>query len=165
MQPQPSVKSTPVIAPIEQEKTVIPANPKVPQVIITRTYGQRETTGTLNLIRTDGTFWTCKTLELPWIENKPDVSCIPTGNYPATLKPFHNLMRYLLQSVFGRTAIFIHDGNYATGKKIDTEGCIILGSALQDINGDGQLDAIDSVATNEQFIKETGGQPITVQIR
>lgn len=163
IQPQPVVPV--VVAPVKPSPSPINPTKDIIQVIITRTYGQKETTGILNLIRADGTFWTCRTLELPWLDNKSDVSCIPTGNYPAALAPFHNVMRYLLSGTNPRFFVFIHDGNYATGSIVDTAGCILLGNALQDINNDGQLDVIDSVATIARFMAELKNQPFTLQIR
>lgn len=166
VQPQPVAPVAPVVvAPVKPTPAPINPKPKMLQAYMVRSYGQKETTSIFNLIRADGTFWTCKVLELPWLNNQHDVSCIPTGTYLCLLKPFHNVMRYELQAVPLRDAIFQHEGNFAAGVKVDTLGCQLFGSSLQDINGDGYLDVVDSVNTMAQFLKETGGQPYTLQIR
>ena len=52
------------------------------QVSITRiTDDGKQTLGTLTVIKDDGQLFVCKTLELPWKENKNNVSCIPKGTY------------------------------------------------------------------------------------
>jgi len=64
------------------------------------------------------------TLENPWLNNKPMVSCIPPGVYGCT--PFSGAKYkavYQVHSVPGRTYILFHVGNYAS----NTHGCILLG--------------------------------------
>jgi hypothetical protein len=46
-----------------------------------------------------------------------------------------------------RSDILFHSGNYAAGKRVDTEGCILPGSCFVDINEDGNLDVIESKKT------------------
>lgn len=64
------------------------------------------------------------TLEEPWKNNEPKVSCVPTGTY--LVRP-HNGMKWqgvwALQAVTGRTGILIHTGNTV----LDIEGCILVG--------------------------------------
>ncbi|HWJ17999.1 MAG TPA: DUF5675 family protein [Geobacterales bacterium] len=67
------------------------------------------------------------TLERPWLNNQPKVSCIPAGTYQVviSLSPkFGRLMPRLL-NVPGRSEIECHWGNVVT----DTEGCIIVGTS------------------------------------
>jgi hypothetical protein len=69
----------------------------------------------------------CVTLERPWLDNKPKISCIPPGLYkcvPHSGEKFKDV--WMLEDVPGRTAILIHAGN--TTK--DTEGCILVGRAF-----------------------------------
>lgn len=67
---------------------------------------------------------TCYTLEPPWKDNKTDVSSIPVGKYPATLRYDHtDRWRIELQRVPNRTNVQIHIGNYPS----NTLGCILVG--------------------------------------
>ena len=64
------------------------------------------------------------TLELPWLNNQQNVSCIPEGAYkcvPYSSERYKDV--YHLRSVPGRARILIHIGNYPH----DTEGCILPG--------------------------------------
>jgi hypothetical protein len=65
------------------------------------------------------------TYELPWKNNYPNISCIPTGTYTAALiqAPKHGQV-YEIQDVQGRDAILFHVGNTA----LDTNGCILVGT-------------------------------------
>ncbi len=75
------------------------------------------------------------TSELPWLDNKNNISCIPPGKYtvvPYSSKKWPNVWQLL--DVEGRTVILIHWGNFAcnvmlNGKmhETDTEGCILIG--------------------------------------
>lgn len=66
----------------------------------------------------------CLTLERPWLNNKPELSCIPAGAYgfiphntPAKPRCWEAM------SVPGRSDILIHAGNSI----IDSLGCILVG--------------------------------------
>jgi hypothetical protein len=77
--------------------------------------------GTMSI---DGT--TLFTLENPWQDNRPSVSCIPNGTYQVVLawsNRFNRLMPRLV-NVPGRTGILIHPGNTIR----DTSGCILIGT-------------------------------------
>lgn len=67
----------------------------------------------------------CMTLELPWKDNKPDVSCIPAGTYEVVryASPSHGYDVFLVKGVPGRSYIEIHKGNTVA----DTHGCIVVG--------------------------------------
>ncbi|MGE4552983.1 MAG: DUF5675 family protein [Desulfovibrionaceae bacterium] len=74
----------------------------------------------------------CLTLEPPDLGNRPQVSCIPEGEYrlERVRSPrFGDTLR--VASVPGRTDILIHAGN-TTG---DTHGCIITGGGLGVLEG------------------------------
>lgn len=65
------------------------------------------------------------TLELPWQDNQPDLSCIPEGTYRTVLafsNRYGKIMPRLLD-VPDRDGILIHPGNTPH----DTEGCILVG--------------------------------------
>ena len=69
------------------------------------------------------------TLERPWLDNRPKVSCVPKGEYlvQRTVRPIHGNTWEVL-NVPNRSAILIHKGNFVH----DSEGCIILGESFED---------------------------------
>ena len=71
----------------------------------------------------------CKTLELPWQDNRHDVSCIPAGIYPLRRRysPKHDCQVFEVASVPGRSDIELHPGNVAA----DSLGCILLGTSYE----------------------------------
>ena len=74
----------------------------------------------------NGTSKTVATLELPWKDNKKEVSCIPSGYYTnVKQKTSEGRLgkRLDIPNVPGRTNILFHKGNYPK----DTEGCILVG--------------------------------------
>jgi Family of unknown function (DUF5675) len=117
------------------------------KVVISRSYNDLETLGTLYIFDGSTVVYNCNTLELPNLGNQHDISCIPEGEYDVvkiTLPEFSEPVFQVL-SVPNRTGILIHRGNYATGTQIDTKGCILVGNGFSDINGDGNLDILDTV--------------------
>ena len=89
------------------------------------------------------------TLELPWLENQKDVSCIPAGSYKFEL---YNSVKFgqcfHVLEVPGRDAILTHAGNYNS----DTHGCILPGAGFADLNQDGIQDITSSRATMEKLL-------------
>lgn len=88
--------------------------------------------GTLGKLQTESGF-TCYTLELPWKENKPNMSCIPTGEYITKIRLSPRFGKtYWVSNVPNRSYILIHSGNYAgdssIGYKTNVNGCILLGT-------------------------------------
>ena len=70
----------------------------------------------------------CYTLELPSLDNTPNISCIPAGKYDASIDKNVTIGgQYVirLQAVPNRTGILIHVGNYTT----DIAGCILVGNS------------------------------------
>ena len=96
----------------------------------------------------------CKTLELPDLGNQKDISCIPKGRYKCRKRQsdaygWHFIVEELSGGhVTGRKWILIHFGNY----KSNTEGCILVGQAHTDIDGDGLRDVTRSKFTLKQLI-------------
>ena len=95
------------------------------EVVLTRQKFLKNCTLGFLHIQTTNLVWRCKTLELPWLDNKPCESCIPAGKY---------VCRRVKSSKFGdtfqvcdvpnRQGILFHAGNSAPK---DTRGCILLG--------------------------------------
>lgn len=139
-----------VIAPIPAPNSLPPISTNV--IIKRQPSDSQETQG--HLI---AGYFMCCTLERPWLDNQPMVSCIPAGTYTlkwafqADLNEWH----YEVQDVPGRTGIFLHEMNYVN----QVEGCIGIGQAFADINGDGEPDVTNSRATVAAFEALFPGHP------
>ena len=79
----------------------------------------------------------CVTLENPWKENKPSVSCIPVGRYIVKLadSPKYGPNMWQVQNVPNRTHILFHIGNLEQ----DTRGCILPGKQFGWLGGESAL--------------------------
>lgn len=94
----------------------------------------------------------CKSLELPWKDNKKNVSCIPSGSYwvDKYLSPTKGRgIVFQFSNVPGRSNIQIHKGNYFT----DILGCTLPGAGFTDINKDGYLDVYSSGRTMDKLLE------------
>lgn len=122
----------------------------------------KETTGVLTATNSGATF-TCKTLELPWLDNKKMISCIPKGTYRVKKVFWTKKLRsyYQVQNVPGRSGIFMHPGNF----HFNFEGCIGLGAKFGDINNDSEVDITSTVATVAAFEAFMQKKPFTLVIR
>jgi len=98
------------------------------RLIVTRTISGP--TGTFGHFRFEGKYLTIEgyTLELPWMGNKNDKSCIPEGDYKAILAHQENIDQWnlLTLKVPGRTDIFVHSGSTTE----DTTGCMLIGKGF-----------------------------------
>lgn len=110
---------------------------------------------------THGKF-TCKTLELPWLDNKRQISCIPKGEYVVEKRTSARYGEHFwIKNVPGRDTILIHNGNFAYNTKEspdgkdtpDILGCVLVGDGYKDINSDGVLDIVNSKVTLRAMIK------------
>lgn len=113
--------------------------------VLARRYEPHQTMGSLSVFDKDRSVLDVKTLELPWKENERKISCIPPGTYiceriqhPRFGHSWH------VMDVPNRDGIIIHIGNFASGAKVDIEGCIMPGLRFIDLNFDGTLDVADS---------------------
>ena len=88
----------------------------------------------------------CKTLELPWMDNERNISCIPEGEYmvwkmhPTKKRKYQY---FWVQDVPGRTGILFHPGNYTH----QILGCILPGEELIDLDNDSIIDITETTAT------------------
>jgi len=83
-----------------------------------------------------------ETLELPWKDNLPKVSCIPDGEYEVekTYSPSFKKQLWLIKNVPNRSGIRIHSASFVS----DLLGCIAPGLSRYDLNKDGIIDMKDS---------------------
>jgi Family of unknown function (DUF5675) len=129
------------------------------QVILNRLSDNgTQTLGSLSFVQDNGQVFVCKTLELSWKNNQHDTSCVPEGTYTCSYtrsekfsaKEGHDVFTYEVLNVPARGGIRIHSANFFS----DLLGCVALGGALHDINGDGQQDITDSGNTINAFVNE-----------
>lgn len=129
----------------------------------------KETLGVFSFIKSDGQLWIGKSLELPWKQNLPEVSCIPQGTYSVVYTRSNRLSRltgkdyftYEVLNVPQRTGIRLHSANYFA----QLHGCIAIGNAYKDLNADGQMDIIHSGITVKWMCDLMNYQPFTLEIR
>ena len=100
-------------------------------IIIERTYHPQGTNGTV-YIEGQATPL-CYSIELPWQNNEPQISCIPEGTYPVEKRYSQKFKWHLhLKDVPGRALILIHPANKALK---ELRGCI---APVTKITGIGQ---------------------------
>lgn len=89
----------------------------------------------------------CVTLENPWKNNTPMISCIPKGIYYCRQVDSPKYGKtYEVANVHGRTHILFHAGNTEN----HTKGCILLGKYFGELNG--QKAVLDSKKTINMFL-------------
>ena len=113
--------------------------------------------------------WWCHTLELPWRDNQPNVSCIPAGEYPieqvtASRSICGRRVLYLVQNVPGRSGILLHAGTWAGNKdqgfKADSLGCPLMGYRTGRLQS--QRAILSSRVAVGDFMQVMGGKPGTL---
>ena len=90
------------------------------------------------------------TLENPWKDNSPNISCIPFGIYMCkrvTSPRFGNTFE--VANVEGRTHILFHSGN----TEDDTRGCLLLGKTFGSLYGEPAV--LDSKIALKDFLITT----------
>lgn len=77
--------------------------------------------------------WSCYVVERPWLDNRPNVSCIPEGTYPLVRSTYYRggYPCWEIKGVPGRSDIKIHKGNTID----DLLGCQAPGMGLGYLNG------------------------------
>lgn len=115
---------------------------------IERIYLETETVGSWYPINSVAVL--CKTLELPWRNNKRGISCIPEGDHlciKEATSPKHKYPHFRLPEVEGRVGILVHRITYVK----DLRGCIGVGQAFQDLNKDGVPDIVRSTLALQEL--------------
>jgi len=104
-------------------------------VRLTRMY--QDSDGTIGVMSV-GKYSKWMTIEPPWLDNRPNVSCIPEGSY-LLKKGYYNkggYPVYEVQDVPDRTLIKIHAANFAC----EVSGCIAPGyDLIADISEGGRV--------------------------
>jgi len=121
-------------------------------------HGDRETLGVLLV---DGRLF-CYTLELPWRDNRNDISRIPDGHYRVRkyMSPKHAKLMWGIEDVKNRQGVILGEvGNTAK----DTLGCILLGNRPGLVRG--MRAVMNSVPTCTAFEEVTRfQQELTLEI-
>ena len=90
-----------------------------------------------------------QTIELPYLNNKVGISCIPFGKYKVEKRQSNRFgCHFHVKEVSGRSMILIHLGNYHS----NTSGCILVGSGHKHLDNDNCLDVIDSRLTMKKLV-------------
>jgi len=152
-------KMNPGPPPIKQRPIPKENMSNVVEMLLRRNSAQhtdKQVTGTLEVLRGGSVEFKCFTLELPWKNNERQVSCImPAPGAERTYKarktkksPSFNYEHLDILDTPGRSYVKLHSGNF--NKQI--LGCCLVGKALVDINGDGELDVTASRETLEKLL-------------
>lgn len=116
------------------------------KAILTRIgHGETQTLGELDIFSDDDNLiFTCKTLELEEDINAVRDDCIPKGTYKVVRRFSEKYKNHFhILDVPNRSYILIHSANYSR----QLLGCIAVGHAHIDIDGDGLKDVTSSKAT------------------
>ena len=120
---------------------------------------KRSDGGTEGVLATAG--FNCRTLELPWRDNQPNISCIPAGEYETIIRksPKFGIV-YWLQNVPGRSYILIHSGNFGgdkeKGYKSHIYGCLLTGQKFGILAG--QRAILNSRITLKRFMNHMSNE-------
>ena len=110
----------------------------------------------------------CVTLELPYRQNRKNVSCIPAGTYQCVLTPSPLVERitkgkwkqaYEITGIPNRSRVLVHPGNLVE----DTEGCVLAASSYGKLKGERAV--LNSGATFDSFMTFAAGRPFTLTVR
>lgn len=123
---------------------VIRMNTKIKALLTRKEMEKKQTLGDLEISESENTIFNCKTIELPWLNNQRNISCIPAGTYTVVKRTSEKYgTHFQILNVPDRAMILIHAGNYYT----QTQGCILVGTGYQDINQDNVRDVVESKKT------------------
>lgn len=107
--------------------------------------------------------------ELPWRENRANVSCIPAGVYQCywTPSPAFRRKLYIVSDVKNRSGVRMHSANLMGDREkgflSQLNGCISLGEKLGFL--DGQKALLLSMPAMRKFEKLLNYEPFELEIR
>ena len=122
--------------------------------------------GTMGILEAPG--FECRTMELPWRDNQPNISCIPPGKYQCQVRYSRRFQKefYGIKHVPGRSWILFHAGNVAgdkaKGLASHSEGCILLGDRHGKLQGQDAV--LLSRPTVRRFMEHMEKQPFGLEI-
>ena len=128
-------------------------------ILIERTYFGNGTNGDLHV---DGKP-RCHSIELPWHNNEPQISCIPEGKYKLQKHISEHLGNCLeVMNVPKRSSILIHPANNAV---LELRGCIAPVTTLtgEGLGAKSKMQVIDIV--NEAYAVLAKGQDVWLTIQ
>ena len=103
---------------------------------------------------------TLVTVERPWLNNAPNVSCIPIGEYECKPRYYHRGGYDASQvcDVPGRSYILFHVGNYVR----NSQGCILINS--EHVYSKNGMHGISSRRAFNLFMDYYGNEPFQLTI-
>ena len=138
--------------------------------IITRIPQDKQTLGKWISYEKGNMIFACDTIELPYINNQKQISCIPKGFYLVKYRESAKYPRhYHLQDVPNRDLILVHQANFVGSKnpktrKPDLLGCIGVGNGYGDIDGDGTVELLKSTPTLKKLLEVMGKEDFHLTI-
>ena len=123
-----------------------------------RTYKDGVTLGVLKGYINSKLVLETKTIELKWLDNIPEISCICEGIYDIepTIWNKHNKKVLGIKNVPDRSHILIHPANYASGKHVQLLGCIAPVTGYADLDNDGIIDGTSSKDAFDKVMDKFG---------
>lgn len=124
--------------------------------------------GTFGILITDDGSWFYSG-ELPWRDNRSNISCVPAGEYTCTFtySPRFKRRLYLVGPVLNRSGIRKHSANLmgdaSKGYKAQLNGCISLGEKLGWL--DGQKAILVSQPAISKLERLMEGKPFILEIK
>ena len=105
--------------------------------------------------------WRRATIELPWRDNAPNVSCIPTGDHQAfwAWSPRHGRAVYHVAAE-GRAGVEVDVANWSS----ELRGCLAMGRKIAKFPGKG-WGITNSRSSRRAFHQLMGRRPFVLRIR
>lgn len=106
-------------------------------------------------------------LELPWKDNQPEISCIPEDTYLCGIVKSPRFGKvYQIFGVPNRGHVLIHSGNYAgdvsQGLKSHVKGCVVLGLNVGTL--DRQPAVLMSKTALRRFMESVEYKPFKLEV-